>query len=96
MKKLVLAILLIASPLSAQTRLTPKHARIDDCAPIARLADGQLVYSMKCDNLPAPPPPPPQVAAPPPEPEIQRSGILGMSYSYPGFETTPSTPAGPQ
>jgi hypothetical protein len=97
MKKLVLAILLIASPLSAQTRLTPKHAtaRIDDCAPIARLADGQLVYSMKCDNLPAPPPPPPQVAAPPPEPEIRRSGIFGMSYSYPGAEVTPSSPAGP-
>jgi hypothetical protein len=97
MKKLVFAILLIASPAWAQTKLTPKNAtaRVDDCAPIARLADGQLVYSMKCDNLPAPPPPPPQVAAPPPEPEIQRSGILGTSYSYPGFERTPSAPAGP-
>ena len=95
MKKLVFAILLIASPAWAQTKLTPKNARVDDCAPIARLADGQLVYSMKCDNLPAPPPPPPQAAAPPPEPEIQRNGVLGMSYSYPGFETTPSAPAGP-
>jgi hypothetical protein len=96
MKKLVLAILLIASPAWAQTKLTPKNAtaRVDNCAPIARLGDGQLVYSMKCENLPAPPPPPPQAAAPPPEPEIQRSGILGTSYAYPGFETTPSAPAG--
>lgn len=98
MKKLVFAVLLIASPAWAQTRLAPKNvtARVDNCAPIARLADGQLVYSMKCDNLPAPPPPPPQAEAAPPEPEIQRSGILGMSYSYPGSEWRPSTPAGPQ
>jgi hypothetical protein len=101
MKKLVLIILLIASPAWAQTKLTPKNAtaRVDNCAPIARLADGQLVYSMKCDNLPEPPPPPPPPqaeAAPPPEPEIQRSGILGMSYSYPGASITPSAPAGPQ
>jgi hypothetical protein len=98
MKKLIFVILLIASPLWAQTKLTPRNAtaRVDDCAPIARLADGQLVYSMKCENLPAPPPPPPQVEAAPPEPEIKRSGIFGMSYTYPGFETPPSAPAGPQ
>jgi hypothetical protein len=96
MKKLVLAVLLIASPVWAQTRLTPKNAtaRVDDCAPIARLADGQMVYSMKCDNLPAPPPPPQAEVAPPPEPEIRRSGIFGTSYSYPGAEVTPSAPAG--
>lgn len=97
MKKLVFAILLIASPVWAQTKLMPKNAtaRVDNCAPIARLADGQLVYSMKCDNLPAPPPPPPQAeVAPPPEPEIQRGGLLGMSYSYPGASATPSAPAG--
>ena len=97
MKKLVLTVLLIASPAWAQTKLTPKNAtaRVDDCAPIARLADGQLVYSMKCDNLPAPPPPPPQAEVAPPEPETQRGGLLGMSYSYPGA-STPSAPAGPQ
>src|SRR3984957_11470974 len=98
MKKLVLAILLIASPLSAQTRLTPKHARVDNCAPIGRLADGQLVYSMKCDNLPAPPPPPPQAeAAPPPEPEVQHSGLLGMSLfsrSSGSSSGVPMAPAG--
>jgi hypothetical protein len=85
MKKLLLAILLIASPAWGQTKLTPKNAaaRVDNCAPIGRTADGKLVYSMKCENLPTPPAPPPQAEvreAPPPEPEVQRSGIFGWSY----------------
>ncbi|MDB5604314.1 MAG: hypothetical protein JWP25_1214 [Bradyrhizobium sp.] len=82
MKKLVFAILLISSPAWAQTKLLPKNAtaRVDNCAPIGRTADGKLVYSMKCDNLPAPPPPPQAETAPPPEPEVQRSGIFGLSY----------------
>jgi hypothetical protein len=85
MKKLVFAILLIASPAWAQTKLLPKSvtARADPCAPIGRTADGKLVYSMKCENLPAPPPPPPQAEASPPpapEPEVQRSGFFGLSY----------------
>jgi hypothetical protein len=87
MKKLLLTILLIASPAWAQTNLVPKGAaaRVDNCAPIGRTADGKLVYSMKCENLPAAPspPPPPQAEikeAPPPEPEVQRSGIFGWSY----------------
>jgi hypothetical protein len=89
MKKIVLVILLVSSPAWAQTKLTPKNttARIDNCAPIGRTADGKLVYSMKCDNLPAPPAPPPQAEvreapapAAAPEPEVQRSGIFGWSY----------------
>jgi hypothetical protein len=86
MKQSVLAILLISSPAWAQTKLLPKSAtaRVDNCAPIGRTADGTLVYSMKCENLPAPPPSPQaevrEVPAPPPEPEIQRSGIFGWSY----------------
>jgi hypothetical protein len=83
MKKLVFAILLISTPAWAQTKLVPKTAtaRVDNCAPIGRTEDGKLVYPMKCDNLPAPPSPPPQAeAAPPPEPEVQRSGIFGLSY----------------
>jgi hypothetical protein len=83
MKKLVFAILLVASPAWAQTKLLPKGvtARIDNCAPIGRTEDGKLVYSMKCENLPAPPPPPPQAeAAPAPESEVRRSGIFGLSY----------------
>jgi hypothetical protein len=86
MKKLVFVILLIASPAWAQTKLLPKSAtaRVDNCAPIGKTADGTLVYSMKCEIMPAPPPPPPQAevreAAPPPEPEGQRTGIFGWSY----------------
>jgi hypothetical protein len=90
MKKLVFAILLIASPgivspVLAQTKLVPKGAaaRVDNCAPIGRTEDGKLVYSMKCETLPTPPPPPLQAEvtpAPPPEPEVQRSGIFGWSY----------------
>jgi hypothetical protein len=86
MKKLVLFVLLISSPAWAQTKPAPKSAtaRVDNCAPIGRTADGKLVYSMKCENLPAPvpPPPPPQAeAAPPPapQPEVRRSGIFGWS-----------------
>ena len=88
MKKLVFAILLISSPAWAQTKPAPKSvtARVDNCAPIGRTADGKLVYSMKCETLPAPAAPPPQAelkqAAPPaePEPEVRRSGLFGMSY----------------
>src|ERR1700686_468808 len=93
MKRLLLALLLIASPAWAQTKLTPKDtpkdttkgatARADNCAPIGRTANGELVYSMKCENLPAPPPPPPQaeISPPPaPEPEVQQSGFFGLSY----------------
>ena len=91
MKKLLLALLLIATPAWAQTKLTPKEttrgaaARADNCAPIGRTAAGELVYSMKCENLPTPPPSPPQAEnkeAPPPQPEpqMQRSGLFGWSY----------------
>jgi hypothetical protein len=85
MKRLVFLILLISSPAWTQTKLLSKGAaaRVDNCAPIGRTEDGKLVYSMKCDNSPAPLPPPPQAEvreAPPPEPEVQRSGIFGWSY----------------
>ena len=86
MKKMIFTVLLVAaSPAWAQTKPAPKTATaraVDNCAPIGRTANGTLVYSMKCDNMPAPPPPPPQAeAAPPPEPEVQRTGILGLSYT---------------
>jgi hypothetical protein len=93
MKKLILAILLISSPAWAQTKPAPKSAtaRIDNCAPIGRTADGKLVYSMKCENLPAPAAalPPAQAEAAPapapapassPQPEVRRSGIFGLSF----------------
>ena len=89
MSKYLLLLLLIASPAAAQVKLTPKTstAHPDPCAPIGRTADGKLVYSMKCETLPAPPAPPPQAElkeapqpAAEPEPEVRRSGILGWSY----------------
>ncbi len=89
MKKLVLfpVMLVLSSPAWAQTKLAPKAAaaRVDNCAPIGRTADGKLVYSMKCETLPAPPASPPQAEAkeaptPAPEPETQRSGLFGWSY----------------
>jgi hypothetical protein len=82
MKKVLLAILLVSSPAWAQTKLVPKSvtARVDNCAPIGRTADGKLVYSMKCENLPVPPPLAETAPAPEPEPEVQRSGIFGLSY----------------
>jgi hypothetical protein len=99
MKKLVFAILLISSPAWAQVKLVPKNVatRADPCAPIGQTADRKLVYSLKCDNLPAPvPPPAPQAeVAPPPEPEVQvqRSGLFGMSSSVAGSSVTPVAPA---
>jgi hypothetical protein len=90
MSKYLLVLLLIASPAAAQVKPIAKSsvAHPDPCAPIGRTADGKLVYSMKCENLPAPSPPPPQAelkeAAPPAaaeaEPEARRSGIFGWSY----------------
>jgi hypothetical protein len=91
MKKILLVTLLAASPAWAQTQLTPKAAPkgtarvVDNCAPIGKTAKGELVYSMKCDNLPAPPPPPQAEArevapAAAPEPEVKRGGIFGWSY----------------
>ena len=95
MKKVLLSLLLFTSPAFAQTQIVPRDtikpatksaaARAADvCAPIGKTAKGELVYSMKCDNLPAPPAPPPQAevreAAPPPEPEVRKSGLFGWSY----------------
>ncbi|PPQ20749.1 hypothetical protein CV770_03005 [Bradyrhizobium sp. AC87j1] len=88
MSRYLLVLLLLASPAAAQVKLAPKTAagHPDPCAPIGRTADGRLVYSMKCETLPAPPPPPRaelKEAPPPaaePEPETRRSGIFGWSY----------------
>ena len=91
MKKLVFALLLTASPAFspaalAQTKILPKNvtARVDNCAPIGRTEDGKLVYSMKCEHMPAPPPQaeaaPAPAAVPEPEPELHRSGLFGLSY----------------
>jgi hypothetical protein len=85
MKKWLILVALMASPAWAQTQLMPKiksaTARADPCAPIGKTAKGELVYSMKCDSLPAPPPQAEvREAAPPPEPEVRRTGLFGWSY----------------
>jgi hypothetical protein len=77
--------ILVAAPAWSQTKPAPKAAaaRADVCAPIGQTAKHELVYSIKCDNVPAPPPPPQAEAQPPPpapEPEVQRTGIFGWSY----------------
>ena|SRR6476619_622215 len=90
MKKFLLGLLLITSPALAQTQQVPKDtvkpaakgaaARAADvCAPIGKTAKGELVYSMKCDDMP-PPPPPPRAEAPAATPEVRRSGVFGWSY----------------
>jgi hypothetical protein len=54
MKIQVLVVTLsLLSPAWAQSK-PPIAVRADPCAPIGRTADGQLVYSMKCDRLPVP------------------------------------------
>ena len=95
MKKLFLCMILVAAatPAWPQTKPAPKTAaaRVDPCAPIGQTASRELIYSMKCDRLPAPPPLPPQAEvqpapspAPAPEPEVQRSGLFGLSIGTSG------------
>jgi hypothetical protein len=94
MKTLTIAIVLVALqvpclPAGAQTGSAPKgRARADNCAPIGRTAKGELVYSMTCENPPAPQASSQQASPPqaetkdtaPPEPEVRRSGLFGLSY----------------
>jgi hypothetical protein len=91
MKKILLVTLIAASPAWAQTPLTPKTAPkgaarvVDNCAPIGKTAKGELVYSLKCDNMPVPLPSAQAEAreaapAAAPEPEVKRGGIFGWSY----------------
>jgi hypothetical protein len=85
MWKLIFCIIVMATaPVWSQTKPAVRGlaAHVDPCAPIGQTANRELVYSMSCNNLPAPPPLPPQAVAPapPPEPEVERTGIFGMSF----------------
>ena len=92
MKAFLLIFLLASSPAWAQSQQVPAPktqkstaARVDPCTPIGKTAKGELVYSLKCESLPAPvvPPPAPRVEVNPPptaEPETRRSGLFGWSY----------------
>jgi hypothetical protein len=86
MRKLLLCMILAAAtPAWSQTKPGPKAARVDPCAPIGQTASRELIYSMSCNNLPAPPPLPPQAEVQPaPEPEVQRGGLFGMSFDRNG------------
>jgi hypothetical protein len=89
MKKLAIMLLLVTSPAWAQSKpVGGKHA--DPCAPIGQTADGKLVYSMLCKNLPAPPPAPtadataaPAEAAAEPPPEEDKGGLF--KFPLPGL-----------
>ena len=76
MLRIAFALVLLSLPAMAQTKPRAARAPVDKCAPIGQLADGTLVYSLQCDNLPV-------VAQPQkaPESEIQRGGLFGMSYT---------------
>jgi hypothetical protein len=93
MKRFLLCmIVVVTTPAWSQTKPNPKATatRVDPCTPIGQTANRELVYSMTCNNLPAPPPLPPQAEAPPPpEPEVQRSGIFGMSFDRRGSSGGP-------
>jgi hypothetical protein len=86
-KSLTLVLLaLCCTPAFAQTKPAKSRAAAvpapDVCEPIGRTADGKLIYSLKCDNLPAPPPRPVAETAPVEERQapIQRSGLFGLSF----------------
>jgi len=82
MKKLAIVVLLLASPAWAQGK--PVGAgRADPCAPIGQTADGKLVYSMLCKNLPAPPPAPRADAAAPAEAAVEPTEVQGGLFKFP-------------
>ena len=86
MKILAIVLALLASPAWAQSK--PPH-RADPCAPIGQTADGKLVYSMSCKNLPVPAPTaesvpaPAEAAAAEPSPEEDKGGLF--KFPLPGL-----------
>jgi hypothetical protein len=71
------AVVVAASPAWAQglPKTGARAGRADACAPIGRTADGKMVYSLKCENLPAPPVAAAAPVAPAAEPE-ERGGLF--------------------
>ena len=87
MKILAIVVVLLTSPAFAQSK--PTSHRADPCAPIGQTADGRLVYSMSCKNLPVPPAPradsapaPAEAAAAEPPPEEDKGGLF--KFPLPG------------
>jgi hypothetical protein len=88
MKILAIILVLMASPAWAQSKPVGGH-RADPCAPIGQTADGKLVYSMSCKNLPVPAPTaesvpaPAEAAAAEPPPEEDKGGLF--KFPLPGL-----------
>jgi hypothetical protein len=87
MKTFLLIFMLASSPAWAQTQQVPAPktqkstaARVDPCTPIGKTAKGELVYSLKCESLPASVAPQAEVKPPPPAEPKYRSGLFGWSY----------------
>ena len=83
MKTFMLIFLLASSPAWAQTQQVPAPktqkstaARVDPCTPIGKTAKGELVYSLKCESLPASVAPPPRAAG---GSEATAAGRAGVS-----------------
>jgi hypothetical protein len=100
MRKLAILFLLLASPAWAQSKPVGGH-HADPCAPIGQTADGRLVYSMLCKNLPAPSPAradataaPAEATATEPPPEEDKGGLF--KFPLPGLikPTYDSRPTG--
>ena len=101
MRKLAILFLLMASPAWAQSKPVGGR-RADPCAPIGQTADGKLVYSMLCKNLPAPPSAPradaatapAEAATAEPPPEQDKGGLF--KFPLPGLikPTYDSRPTG--
>lgn len=72
--RVLIVSLLLASPAWAQSK-PPLPSRGDPCAPIGKTANGELVYSMKCEKLPAPVTPP-RAEAPAQAPVVEEKGGL--------------------
>jgi hypothetical protein len=88
MKILAIVLVLLTSPAFAQSK--PTSHRADPCAPIGQTADGKLVYSMQCKNLPVPlapradsAPAPAEAAAAEPPPEEDKGGLF--KFPLPGL-----------
>ncbi|WP_253712189.1 hypothetical protein [Bradyrhizobium sp. WD16] len=77
-------ILMSLAPAPAQT--VPPSRSPDPCQPIGRTEDGKLVYSLKCNTVPAPPKPSPAAAeasAPAPAPDDDdKGGLFGRAPSF--------------
>jgi len=105
MKTLMMAVVLTGVAATgaawAQTKPPAADRRADVCKPIGKTEDGKLVYSMKCDAIPAPAPKAAMTAAPAAAPdapaaevEEDKGGLFGHAPSFVRPTTDQPRPAG--